>query len=238
MSDDPVFGDLGELIGILERETGGAHFNPMEIRSRLDDLMAAAGRFARWPDMSREEIERREAWSEAASDRGPSAREKARHYAMILESHDPFAEGMIHSIYRTEIDALADGRTPHSLDLSHARPHPGNARPIDLTDRLDRDLALFRQVVEELKTYNELSVRSGAPNKGTRQTLLLWLADLYVELTNQDIDRYDLPHAEGSRFIRFCHLAVKPYMALTETSAGSLAKAWQRLKAAEKAATS
>ena len=43
MSDDTVSDDLHELIGILEKKTGDARFDPMEIRSRLDDMMAAAG---------------------------------------------------------------------------------------------------------------------------------------------------------------------------------------------------
>ena len=162
MSDDAVSDDLRELIGILERQTGGAHFDPMEVRSLLDDLMAAAGLFAPWPDMSAEEIERREIWSEAAGDRGPSAREKAGHYANILESPDPFAEGLIHTIYRAEIDARARGRTPRGF----ARPRPGDEESTRLTARVTRDLALFRQVVEELKTFNELSVRPGAPTRG------------------------------------------------------------------------
>lgn len=231
MSDDAVSDDLRELIGILERETGGAHFDPMEIRSCLDDLMAAAGLFAPWPDMSREEIERREAWSEAAGDRGPSAREKAEHYANILKSSDPFAEDLIHGIYRAEIDALARGRTPRGF----ARPRPGDEESTRLTARVTRDLALFREVVEKLKTLNELFVRPGAPHKGTRQQLLIWLADLYVELTNQDIGSVDLPHSAGSLFIRFCHVALKPYMSYTEIGTGALAKAWKRLKDAEKA---
>ena len=184
--------------------------------------------------MSREEIERRDAWSEAVGDRGPSAQEKARHYANILEAPDPFAEGLIHGIYRTEIDALARGRTPRGF----ARPRPGEDEPASLTARIVRDLALFRQVVEELKTFNELSVRPGAPYKGTKQQLLIWLAELYVELTEQDIDSFDLPHSEGSLFIRFCHFALKPYMSHTETGAGALAKAWKRLKEAEKATRS
>ena len=226
------------MIEILQKETGGDHFDPREIRSRLDDLMAAAGLFVSGPDLSQEEIDRRQAFSEAAGDQGDSFRDKALHYAKILESPDPFGEGLIHSIYRTKIDTLARGRNPPGVYSSYVRPHPSGDGPASLTDRLDHDLTLLRTVAERLKTYNELSIRQGAPNKGTRQALLIGLAELYVELTNLDIDPFELPHAEGSRFIRFCHLALEPYLPRTETGTGSLSKAWQRLKAAEKAAKS
>ena len=40
----------------------------------------------------------------------------------------------------------------------------------------------------------------------------MMLAELYVELTNKQIDSSELPHSENSRFIRFCHLAMEPHL--------------------------
>ena len=128
-------------------------------------------------------------------------------------------EGIIHGIYKTEINARARNR---------------NSKDVNLTDRLSHDFALLRKVANELMTYNELLIRPGAPNKQPQQTLLKLLADLYVELTNKQFDPFDLPHAKGSRFIKFCHLALNPHFPATEAGTGALSKAWKRLKEREK----
>ena len=90
-------------------------------------------------------------------------------------------------------------------------------------------------MVEELRTHNELLGRPDAPNREGRQVLILWLADLYVELTGKGGDPFALPHAEGSRFIRFCHFALAPYLPRRETRTAVLARTWKRLRAAERA---
>ena len=51
-----------------------------------------------------------------------------------------------------------------------------------------------------------------------------------MELTNQDIDSFDLPHSAGSLLIKFCHFALKPYMSRTETGTGALSEAWKRFQ--------
>ena len=62
----------------------------------------------------------------------------------ILESPDPLGKGLIHSIYKTEINARARNR---------------NSKDVNLTDRLSHDFALLRKVANELMTYNELLIR-------------------------------------------------------------------------------
>ena len=168
MSEDAVSDDLRPLIEILRKETGGRHFDPGVLRSRLDDLMAAAGLSAPRPASPVEETGRR-AGSEAAGDRGPGALEKALHYARILERPDLLGEGPIHSIYRREIDALARGRAPAGFDGPDGGPPSGADAPASLTDRLGRDLALLRQVAGDLRTHNELLGRADASNRERRR---------------------------------------------------------------------
>ena len=237
MSEDAVSDGLRRAIEILRNDAGGRHFDPEVLQSRLDDLMAGAGLSAPRPATSGEETGRRQANSEAVEDRGPGAPEKALHYAKILECPNPLGEGPVHAIYRGEIDALARGRAPKGLDNPDAGPSPGGDAPASLTDRLERDLALLRQVAGELRIHNELMGRPDAPNREGRQMPLVWLADLYVELTGKDIDPLELPHAEGSRFIRFCHFALAPYLPRRETRTAALSRAWKRLKAAGQAST-
>ena len=230
-SDSVESDNLSQLIEILQKETEKSHFDPTEILSRLDELMTAVGIFVPTDDMSDEEIEAAQVFYATLSNPIENAKVKAQHYARILASPNPLDEGLIHSLYHAEINALARCRFPSDFKLSRAEPHLATAQQASLTERLCRDLALLRQVTEELRNYNNRMVRPGAPNKQPQQTILPMLAELYVELTHKDIDYFDLPHAENSRFIRFCYLALRPhYPKGTEGGPGSLSKAWKRLK--------
>ena len=171
---DPT--NIGQLIDILQSETEGRHFDPTEVQSRLDDLMTAVGRFIPRANMSEEEIDYGLAFDEAEDQQTDNPREKVQHYKNILESLeslDPLEEGIIHGIYKTEINARARSR---------------NSKDVNLTERLSHDFALLRKVANELMTYNKQLIRPGAPNKLPQQTLLELLADLYVELTNKQFD--------------------------------------------------
>ena len=82
--EDAVSDDLRPAIEILEKETGGRHFDPGVLRSRLDDLTVAAGLSAPRPATSGEESDRRRADAEAAgrsrprrSREGPALREES-----------------------------------------------------------------------------------------------------------------------------------------------------------------
>ena len=181
--------------------------------------MTAVGFFIPRANMSEEEIDYGLAYDEAEDQQTDNLREKVQHYKNILEPLDPLGQGPIHSIYKTEINARARNR---------------NSKDVNLTDRLSHDFALLRKVANELMTYNELLIRPGAPNKQPQQTLLVLLAELYVELTNKQFDPFDLPHAKSSRFIKFCYLALNPHFPATEAGTGALSKAWKRLKEGEK----
>ena len=184
VSDDIESDNLGQLIEILRRETKGGHFDRTEVQSRLDDVMNAVGIFVPAADMTVEELQYGEAFSKTESNQTARSKEKAQYYKKISESPDPLGQGPIHSIYKTEINARARNR---------------NSKDVNLTDRLSHDFALLRKVANELMTYNELLIRPGAPNKQPQQTLLVLLAELYVELTNKQFDPFDLPHAKSSR---------------------------------------
>ena len=217
---DPT--NIGQLIDILQSETEGRHFDPTEVQSRLDDLMTAVGRFIPRANMSEEEIDYGLAFDEAEDQQTDNPREKVQHYKNILESlesRDPLGEGIIHGIYKTEINARARNR---------------NSSDVNLTERLSHDFALLRKVANELLTYNKQLIRPGAPHKEPQRTLLELLADHYVELTNKQFDPFDLPHAKSSRFIKFCHLAMEPHFPATEAGTGALSKAWKRWKEREK----
>ena len=214
---DPT--NIGQLIDILQSETEGRHFDPTEVQSRLDDLMTAVGYFIPRANMSEEEIDYGLAYDEAEDQQTGNPREKVQHYKNILESPDPLGEGIIHGIYKTEINARARNR---------------NSKDVNLTERLSHDFALLRKVANELMTYNKQLIRPGAPHKEPQRTLLMRLADLYVQLTNKQFDSSELPHSENSRFIRFCHLAMEPHLPDKEISTAALSKAWKRLKESER----
>ena len=225
MSEDIDPDNIDQMIEILQKETRGGHFDRTVIKSRLNDILNAVGIFVPVDGMTEEEIEYARIFSEEAGPTTYSHSEKARHYEKILASPDPFGEGLIVSIYKAEINARARGRKLPGFNNTN------------LTVRPSHDTALLRKVAEELKNYHELMVKQGSPIKQPQQTLLPFLAELYVELTNKDIDCFDLPHSRGSRFIQFYHLALKPHSPATEAGTDALSKAWKRLKHAEKPGT-
>ena len=235
MSDDIEPGNFHLLIEILQKETEGIHFDPTVVQARLAVVMNSVGIFVpRTDDMSDKEIEYSEIFFEQSNNPAYTPGEKVQHYKKILESSDPLGEGLTHSIFRAEINARARSRTARGLKNPYVKSHLSNDRLPNLIDRLSHDLALLREVAEALKIYNERLVRPGAPPKQPRLTLLISLADLFVELTNKQIDSFELPHAERSNFIRFCYLALEPHFERTEAGTAALSKAWMRLKKAEK----
>ena len=60
--------------------------------------------------MSEEEIDYGLAFDEAEDQQTGNPREKVQHYKNILESLNPLGEGIIHGIYKTEINARARNR--------------------------------------------------------------------------------------------------------------------------------
>ncbi len=225
MSEDIDPDNIDQMIEILQKETGEGHFDRTVIKSRLDEILNAVGTFVPEDDMSEQDIADGKAFCEVPGKENDIHKEKAQHYEKILASKDPFGEGLIVSIYKAEINARARGRKLPGFNNTN------------LTVRPSHDTALLRKVAEELKNYHELMVKQGSPIKQPQQTLLPIIADLYVELTNKDIDCFDLPHSRGSRFIQFYHLALKPHSPATEAGTDALSKAWKRLKHAEKPGT-
>ncbi len=225
MSEDIDPANINKMIEILQKATGGGHFDRTVIKSRLNDILNAVGIFVPVDGMTEQDIADGKAFCEVLGKENDIHKDKAQHYEKILESKDPFGEGLIVSIYKAEINARARGRKLPGFNNTN------------LTDRLRHDTALLRQVAEALKKHHELMVRQGRPIKQPQQTLLPMIAELYVELTNEDIGCFELPHAKNSRFIRFCHLALKLRFPATEAGPGALSKAWIRLKQADKAGT-
>ena len=228
MPDDADPYNVDKIIGILQKQTKGGDFDRSEVQSRLANKITAVGKLMLTDDMFEEEIEYAQLFNEEAGEPTYTPKKKAEHYQKILASSDPLDKELIHSIYKAEINARAHGRKPKDFKK------PSNFDRSNLTDRLCQDLALLRQVAEELKIYNEQMVQPGAPIKQPQYTLLPMLAGLYVELTNQDISPFDLPHGENSRFIKFCDLALQPHFDKTEVGTGALSKAWKRIKDGEK----
>ncbi|ARJ65906.1 hypothetical protein WV31_09670 [Magnetospirillum sp. ME-1] len=93
------------------------------------------------------------------------------------------------------------------------------------------------QMIEDLKTLMEeivarqrRMIRRGADQKTHYDTALFGLADIWLSHSGSDQGRFELPHSENSRFIKFCSAALGPYVPATEGSAKALANRWKRLK--------
>lgn len=109
----------------------------------------------------------------------------------------------------------------------------GRGRPligVGWADLSDGERADIRQMARELAHYHQSFVRRGMPFKNELNTSLDSLADIFMHFTRSELHRYELPHAEHSRFIQFAHLALRPFFYATKVSTKALSRRWKRLK--------
>jgi len=212
---------LDRLVQILERSCEGLSVDPSFLKRDLKDLFEAVG-------LSVDDSQEARLFRELVNGE-PIHAALAKLFRRLARARDPFADKADYQLALPELNAKTRvhwaGRIRRG-ELGRAHPLLG-VRWADLSDGERQDV---RQIARELAHYHQSFVRRGMPFKNDQSTLLDGLADIFVDFTRFELHRYDLPHAEHSRFIQFAHLALRPFFCTTEVSAKALSRRWRRLK--------
>ncbi len=211
---------LEHLAAIIERTAPGVTVSCEDLGQHLLDLLRAVG----VDDGS----ENSAAFREYAA-LEPSHAELAERFSAIEVEDYPLNSELCSGIVLGKLNTAARGIWARRMSNGLInRPHPLRGISSDMLS--DKDLAEVREMALHLANFHQSFVRRGQPNKSDQDTLLDGIADIYVEFAKLDCHRYDLPHAENSRFVKFVHLALRPFFGLTEASLASISKRWKRLK--------
>ena len=155
--------------------------------------------------------------------------ELAERFRAIAASDDPLNPELCSGIVLAELNAAARGKWARRIRKGLInRPHPLRGISSDMLS--EENLVEVREMALHLVDYHQSFVRRGQPNKSDQDMLLDGIANIYVEFAKLDCLRYDLPHAENSRFIQFAYRALRPFFGLTEASLKAISKRWKRLK--------
>lgn len=212
---------LEHLAAIIRCTTPGKTIDLHDLEERLLDLIRAVGR-------ANDGTEYSIAFQEFAA-LEPSHAELAERFRAIAASDDPLNPELCSGIVLAELNAAARGKWARRIRKGLInRPHPLRGISSDMLS--EENLVEVREMALHLADYHQSFVRRGQPNKSDQNTLLDGIADIYVEFAKLDCHRYDLPHAENSRFIQFAYRALRPFFGLTEASLKAISKRWKRLK--------
>lgn len=211
---------LEHLAAIIERTAPGVTVSREDLGQHLLDLLGAVG--------IDDGTEYAAAFREFAA-LEPSHAELAERFRAIAVADDPLNSELCSGIVLGKLNTAARGKWARRMSNGLInRPHPLRGISSDMLS--DKDLAEVREMALHLANFHQSFVRRGQPNKSDQDTLLDGIADIYVEFAKLDCHRYDLPHAKNSRFVKFVHLALRPFFGLTEASLASISKRWKRLK--------
>jgi len=212
---------LEHLAAIIERAAPGVMVSREDLKQHLLNLIQAVGR-------ANDGTEYSIAFQEFAAHE-PSHAELAKCFRTIAGSDDPLNPELCSGIVLAELNAAARSKWARRMRKGLInRPHP--IRGVSSDFLTEEDLADVREMALHLAHYHQSFVRRQQPIKVDQNTLIEGLADIYIEFAGLDCGRYELAHAKNARFIKFVHLAMRPFFALTEASLASVSKRWKRLK--------
>ena len=212
---------LEQLATVIRRTTPGNTIDLHDLEERLLDLIRAVGR-------ANDGTEYSIAFQEFAAHELSHA-EHAKCFRTIAGSDDPLNPELCSGIVLAELNAAARGKWARRIRKGLInRPHPIRGIPSELLT--EEELADVRQIALHLANFHQSFVQRKQPNKIDQDTLVEGIADIYVEFAGLDYSRYELPHAKNARFVKFVHLALRPFFGLTEASLASISKRWKRLK--------
>lgn len=215
---------LRRITAILCRES--ARFTPSrkvlrEIDQRIISLLGAIGAHVSDDEYS-------VAFREAA-DLLPTPRDRADEFRRIASAQNPLDPSVCSA--RSLVLLEANAREIWA-DRVASRPLNGPYYLIraawDELPEWQQDSV--REIAQSLEAAFRCQIDQGAPPKGTQNALLVELADLFLSVTGQQVDRLELPHAPNARFIQFVHEIAKPFFAETEVSLKALSHRWRRWK--------
>lgn len=210
-----------QLAQPIQRAIPGAEVDVARLEERLLHLLSAVGCLDVGTEYTR-------AFREFAG-HGPSHADLAKRLRAIATSDDPLNLAADTGVLLSELNALARNKWSRQIRAGRFDPdHP--LRGCSTASLTPQEVADVRAMALHVAAYHQSFVQRGRPTKNDQNTLLLGLADIFIEFTGLDCSRHDLPHAENSQFITFVELAVRPFFSQTEATRASISRRWKRLK--------
>lgn len=198
------------------------------VAQRVHELFASVGVLS--PASEAERI-----WAEFAEDDTPDHAALAKQFRRIARARNPFDRALCDGEARRTFERKVQRRWA----ASWRRKTGSDVPSIDLIDWYSLSpgqQAHVRVMANELAFFHKGFVRRGAPRKNVLDTLLLGLADIFIERDESAISVLDLASATTSRFIIFCSAQCTAIAGSGKAIDGSqvtpsaLSSRWHRLK--------
>lgn len=159
-------------------------------------------------------------------------RDLSARYAAVAEAPDPLAPGLIDKDMRRALNRL--GRHGNRRLRQFGRESAANGTISEeppLLDRLEADLNVLRDAASRLAHYHgSLGPHKGRPHDNRLDTVLVTLADLFIELVGYQGGPGQMTTETQRAFLSFAESALEPYSdILGGTARESLKKRWARL---------
>lgn len=210
--------EFDALLYLIRRVPG----HRLHVHTLMRDLSNVVGPFHKTLN------EEAEYWAEAAQfDMRP--REVVRALRTAADAENPLEDGLIprDAISRVNKKLRATWGARWSVEGRPNTPSLQNLRWSDLTSAEKRDL---KAMLSDLAFYSQASVRVGVPKRDELDTVLIDLAQIWIEQTGQTRPIESLEANRNSRFVRFASQALLPAVGHFGGSVDAVSNRWRRFK--------
>ena len=189
--DDPPDVALARLRGLRD-----------ELERDLLSLIHAAG-------LAHDGSEASLIWHELESD-APSHQQLAAGFTAMAKAANPLDPSVCKPELRPGLNALIRTRWAPRWKRERRNAEP-SLRTLDWGALSAAEKEEIRAMARHLARVSSAAfVRRGRQQKGDLDAALTGLADIFLRYSGSSIDRYEVPYARESQFIKFAVLALKP----------------------------
>jgi len=168
-----------------------------------------------------------------AADTKPSNYAMADVFRKIASADNPLSPEVCSVDALVHLEAAARKRWAANHEVAPNRPYHLIRRAWEELSEWEQ--SGVREMALKLAHDQKSKIRQGAPTKSNQNALLIGLADVFLRATDDwNTDPLEIPHAVGSRFIRFAHAAASPFFPATEVSTAALSRRWEQWKKSQK----
>jgi hypothetical protein len=213
---------LTQMAGIVQRAARGRVVDPVRL---AEDLIAAIYRTGTAHDGSERMLIAQEV---AGSE--PDHKELAALFRRLAKARNPLDPALLEdAAVRTELDRLIDNRWSPRWRRD-GRGSRATLAGLDGNGLTRKETAETRSMARHLEIWHRSNSPARRPNKDNINTLLILLAEIFVEHAGIGMHPDELPHSQNSRFIQFAAMALRPFFDPSEVSTVALARRWRRRK--------
>jgi hypothetical protein len=158
----------------------------------------------------------------------PDHKELERLFRRLAKAPNPLDPALLsNAAVRRELDRLIYDRWSPRWRRG-GRGARATLADLDWNGLAREEKAEIRAMARHLEDWHRSNSPARRPNKDDINTLLILLADIFVQHAGIGMHPDELPHAQNSRFIQFAALALAPFFDASEVSRLALAHRWRR----------